>query len=185
MEECEHLIKLLKNSLDAANKEDVVRLKELSNQTIHSAAVYNDKDNVLVAVLIYSLSKIVEKGKKYYKENYERYLNFYLQAIEKIIKSIELGDEKKFKKEIQNLTDTKELKKELAIHLNTVFTKAKINKASRVYEHGLSLEKTANLLGISKWELMEYIGETSDVPNESKTKRVSDRIKDAEEIFNE
>ena len=37
--------------------------------------------------------------------------------------------------------------------------KASINKASRIYEHGISLGKTAQLLGITQWELTEYTGQ--------------------------
>ena len=45
-------------------------------------------------------------------------------------------------------------------YIQDVFKKAEINKASRIYEHGISMEATAKLLGISMWELAEYTGNT-------------------------
>jgi predicted transcriptional regulator len=46
-------------------------------------------------------------------------------------------------------------------YIEEVMRKASINKASKIYEHGISLGQTANLLGISQWELSEYTGQTS------------------------
>jgi len=53
-----------------------------------------------------------------------------------------------------------------------------------LYEHGLSIGKTAELLGINKWELMEYAGRTgiSDV-QENITISMKDRIKFVRGLF--
>ena len=72
----------------------------------------------------------------------------------------------------------------LKIFIKDVFRRATINKASRIYEHGISMEKTASLLGITMFELAEYAGQTGipDVP-ENKTLSVKTRIKLAMEMF--
>jgi hypothetical protein len=69
-------------------------------------------------------------------------------------------------------------------YIQDVFRKASINEASKIYEHGISMEKTAKLLGITMFELAGYAGQTgiSDVP-ESKTLDVRSRIKLAMEMF--
>ena len=69
-------------------------------------------------------------------------------------------------------------------HIQDVFRKASINKASKIYGHGVSMENTAKLLGITVWELADYAGqaEISDAP-ESKTLGVKERIKIVEDIF--
>ena len=68
--------------------------------------------------------------------------------------------------------------------MKDVFTLAKINKASKIYDHGISMEKTAKILGITLWELAEYSGrsQTGNV-NLGVTMKLKDRIKLAEEIF--
>ena len=69
-------------------------------------------------------------------------------------------------------------------YIGEVFRKASINKASRIYEHGISMEKTAKLLGVTLFELAEYAGQGkyADVP-ETKTTDVNSRIKIAMEMF--
>ena len=69
-------------------------------------------------------------------------------------------------------------------YIQDVFRKARINKASALYEHGISMEKTASLLGITMFELANYVGqrEVAEVP-EIKTIDVRSRIKLAMDMF--
>ena len=69
-------------------------------------------------------------------------------------------------------------------YIKEVFRNAEISKASRIYEHGISMEHTASLLGISQYELAEYAGRTGipDVP-ENYTRNTKSRIKLAMEMF--
>ena len=59
-----------------------------------------------------------------------------------------------------------------------------INKASKIYEHGISMEQTAKLLGISMYDIASYAGQKgiSDIPI-GKTISVRDRIKLAMDFF--
>ncbi|MEM2462826.1 MAG: hypothetical protein QXD71_01515, partial [Candidatus Pacearchaeota archaeon] len=62
--------------------------------------------------------------------------------------------------------------------------KAAINKASRIYEHGISRAETARLLGITQWELAEYVGLTGIADTDlSITLPIEKRIKLAESLF--
>ncbi|MEK6945462.1 MAG: hypothetical protein AABW63_01580 [Nanoarchaeota archaeon] len=166
-------------------KEDVVKLKELSNQTIHSASITQDPDNIVVAVIIYSLSKIIERTN--YRE-YPGWGKFYKKIVECIdhsIKALENNDSKELGVHIKSLRSSiDKLSGKLKIYIQDVFRKASINKASRIYEHGISLEKTASLLGITLYELANYAGGTG-IPDIalSKTMDVKNRIKIAMEFF--
>ncbi len=44
--------------------------------------------------------------------------------------------------------------------VSSVIEQANIRKGFALCEHGLSIGRVANLLGISKWELMDYMGQT-------------------------
>ena len=66
MEEPENLLKVLKEARGAVEKSDSHKLSDLSNQVIHSASIGQEPENTAVAVIIYSLSKIIER--KYYHE---------------------------------------------------------------------------------------------------------------------
>ncbi len=55
--------------LKVEEEKDVADLRELSNHVIHDASIFQDEDSVSVAILIYSLSKVIERreGKLNYK----------------------------------------------------------------------------------------------------------------------
>jgi predicted transcriptional regulator len=69
-------------------------------------------------------------------------------------------------------------------YIQEVLRKASINKASKIYEHGISLGQTAQLLGITQWELSEYSGQTNVSDNDyNKTLDIKKRAKMALEFF--
>jgi len=185
IEEKNHILNLLKQTKSAVSRENTVKLKNLSNKTIHTASIKQDPDSITIAVIIYSLSKIIERKKYTYYKEWPSFYKNYTDHIDKAINSmqenkVELFRENinKIRKEIGNLSG------KFKIYIQDVFRKAEINKASRIYEHGISMEQTAGLLGITIWELAEYVGQTgiSDV-NLSVTLPIKERIKQAEEIF--
>jgi predicted transcriptional regulator len=68
--------------------------------------------------------------------------------------------------------------------IQEVLRKAEVNKATKIYEHGISLTKTAHLLGITQWELVDYIGQKSIFDNPlNATIEVKKRAKMAEDFF--
>ncbi len=186
MKEVENILRIFEETKTAIKEENIPKLKELSNQTIHTASVTQDPDNILVAVVVYSLSKIIER------EEYKRYSGwkeFYktlLYNIDKTIASLKKNNEEAIKKNLKNIRSAVgKLSGKLKKYIQDVFWKAKINKASKIYEHGVSMEKTASLLGITMFDLAEYVGqkeEISEIPL-IKTADVKSRIKTAVEMF--
>ncbi|HLD98482.1 MAG TPA: hypothetical protein VI815_04095 [Candidatus Nanoarchaeia archaeon] len=184
MQEHKHLVELLKEAKKAAKSYDVFKLKQLSNETVHSATIYRDTDNVVVAILVYALGKLIERKDSFQEKDFNKYFTFYLSAIEDLIGYIDDDNEKMFKNKINNLFEVKGLSEDLKKSVLDVFRKARINKASKIYEHGISMESTAKLLGISIWELAEYSGQTNiSEMNMNKTVDVRKRIKNAMEFF--
>ena len=65
-----------------------------------------------------------------------------------------------------------------------VMKKSSINKAGKIFEHGISLNRTAHLLGITPWELASYIGQGKSMENQYiKTIPIKQRIKFAQDFF--
>lgn len=185
MEERDNILRILKETKTAVARNDIIALKELSNQTVHTASIHRDTDSISVAVIIYALSKLIERKNLQEYKNWPKFFKNFMNCINRAISALEKGRESEFanqlrciRKEINNLSGN--LKK----HVEDVFRKAEINKASRIYEHGISMEQTSKLLGISIWELAEYAGQTgiSDV-NLNVTLPEKTRIKYALEIF--
>ena len=185
MEESQHILHVLKETKNALKNRNYLTIKNLSNEVVHNSSIHQDPDVISVAVIVYSLSKLIERES--YKEyaNWPRFYKNFLRGIDILIRSLERDNLKQFREEIHFVTRLIDsLSGNLKIYMRDVFRKAKINKASKIYEHGISMETTAKILGISIWELAEYAGQTrvGDV-NLSVTMPIKERIKIAEEIF--
>ena len=70
----------------------------------------------------------------------------------------------------------------LKLYIEEVINQAEIKKGSKLYAHGISLGRAAEILGISQWELMFYIGKTklTDVKGGVKVK---ERLNYARSLF--
>lgn len=185
IQEKEHILSLLKKTEQAIKEDNIYLLRELSNQTVHSASIYQDTDNIVIAVIIFSLSKILERRDYRDNPNWKDFIASFKIHLKKSIQGLEKDDLDKFRFEIKKIRrDIEDLSGVFKKHIEEVFKKAEISKASRIYEHGISMEQTAKLLGISIWELAEYSGQTgiSDV-NFNVTLPVKKRIQTAMEFI--
>jgi len=181
----QHILNTLKKVKQSLDKEDYIEIKQLSDNIIHDSSTEQDPDIISVAIIIYSLSKLIERESYKTEKNWKTFYKNYLKNINDMIESLEKDNLKRFRDEVDaNRKLIEQLSGNLKIYINEVFRKAKINKASRIYEHGISMEKTAAILGISVWELAEYAGKTriSD-HNLGITMPIKSRIKLAQEIF--
>jgi len=183
--EKENLLKILKQTRSAVSREDTIELKNLSNQTLHTASIAQDADSIAIAVIIYSLSKIIERKKYTYYKEWPAFRKVYTENIHNAIYNLENNRPEAFRKNIHSIRhEIGKLSGRFKKYIQDVFRKAEINKASRIYEHGISMEQTSKLLGITIWELAEYAGQTgiSDV-NLTVTLPIKQRLKYAEDIF--
>ncbi|MBI2044580.1 hypothetical protein HYT23_00825 [Candidatus Pacearchaeota archaeon] len=185
MQEKENIKRILEGTIKKIKNYDVVGLRELSNQTIHTASITQDPDNIAIAVIVYALSKILERPDYRQRPGWNKFYKGLINEIEHAIYAIGKQDDAHLRFHIERIAKKLDSASgKLKKYIREVIIKAKVNKASRIYEHGISMEKTAKLLGITMWELAGYVGQTGipDV-NFAKTMDIKDRIKIAEEIF--
>jgi len=179
------ILNVLKNSLEAIRKEDITELKNMSDHVIHDASVYQDEYSISIAVIIYGIAKIFERVR--YRE-YKDWNKFYRAIFENLTKAyntLKKGDIDDYEYNIHKIIqDLNKLDVRFKKNISEVIERAKISKASRLYEHGISTGRTAELLGISEWELMEYVGGTgiSDV-RFNISKPINQRIKLIRSLF--
>lgn len=144
-------LQVIKDVIKNLKNEDFIAIEEVSDHIIHCASVYQDSSAISLSVSVFALAKMVQRKKKILPHIYEILENAknallekndpaYLQALKKLIATISQEDHKVQK------------------YIRRVMNDAQIKKGFKLYEHGLSLGKTAELLGISHWELMKYIG---------------------------
>ncbi len=185
MQERENLIDLLKRTRKALLRKDVFVLNKLSNRTIHSSSIYNDADNIAIAVIVYSLGKVVEREKYAGYKEWPQFFRICLKGIDDSIIAVQNNDQEALQEAVKSMRKAiEELSGHLKDYIEEVFRRASINKASRVYEHGISMQQTASLLGITIFELAEYVGKTgiSDV-DLSVTKPEKSRLEYVEDLF--
>lgn len=185
MQEVENILRILKETEVAIKNENHSPLKDLSNQTLNTASKTGDPDNIAIAVIIYSIGKIFGRPDYRSMKGWESFKRITLTSLELSIKDLENNNEEKFRKDFLMIRKAiNKVSGKLRKYIEDVFKKAEINKASRLYEHGLSLGKTAQLLGVSQYDLQNYAGQTgiSDAPY-NKTVDVKYRIKILEGMF--
>jgi hypothetical protein len=186
MQEVDNVLRIFQETKAAIKEGDSAEIRALSNQTINTASLTHDPDNIAVAVIIYSLSKILEREDYRKLPGWEKFSKNFFSCIDKIIVALKKKDEKGFRDCLKNIRKAiGEISGRLKENIADVFRKASINKASRIYEHGISMERTAKLLGINMFELADYAGANKNITDtpESKTIDVKSRIKLAMKFF--
>ncbi|MFZ5955502.1 MAG: hypothetical protein ACOYT4_03680 [Nanoarchaeota archaeon] len=185
MKEAENVLRILKETEQAIKQNDSYKLNNLSNQTIHSATISQDTDNIIVAVLVYALSKIIERENYKSMEGWDKFYLDLLKNLDLSIKYLEKKNLDDFRDRIGEIRNSiNNISSDLREYIKDVFRKAEINKAFKIYEHGLSFAQTAELLGISLWDLSSYIGQTNiSEAKIAQSMPEKERIKIAEEIF--
>ena len=181
----ENVLRILEEVKIALGKNDIISLKSLSNQTIHTASTKQDSINITLAVIVYSLSKILERVDYKNYPGWDELYKSIVFAIDGSIIAARAKDEYKLKKNLEMIRKSiGKLSGNFKKYIEEVFRRASISKASRIYEHGISMETTAKLLGITMYELADYAGRTgiSNMP-EGRTIDVKERIKMAENFF--
>lgn len=155
--EVEHSISILQSAKRALLERDAVKLKELSEQNVHSSAILQDAGNITAAVLIYALSKLVERKDYERIKHWDKFQKKFTGMIDLATKALKDGNDEAFSRHISSArASLTSVSGSLKPYIEEIFRKASINKAGHIYEHGLSLGQTAELLGITQWELSEY-----------------------------
>jgi len=185
MEEFPHLIEVVKNTKESLIKYDASKLNELSNQTLHQASAHQDMGCITLAVLIYTLSKLVERQDYRKIRNWDKFVKRFNSYMDLSILALKEQNEEKYNKYLEEARKTiTSISINLKPYIQEVMRKASINKASKIYEHGISMGRTAKMLGITQWELSEYSGQKSIPENPyNETLGVKKRAKTAMEFF--
>jgi len=179
------IIDILNKAIKIIKEEDIHALRELSNHTIHDASIFQDKDSILIAIVIYSLSKIIARSEER-TDGWDKAKDSTIKNIQEAKIFLENNKEDEYGIKIKKLLkNIGKLDKRLKLYIENVFEKAKIIKGAKLYEHGLSIGRAADFLGISQWELMSYVGKTQIVDRyEEEVIPITIRLDHAKKIFN-
>ncbi len=170
------VIAVLQNAKDAIQRGDILAIQEESNHIIHCTAIFQTREAIQTAVIVYALGKIMERGLTINME--------ILDDIQKAIEFMKVDNLRGFNDEIKTIYKIIiTLDEHLSRYMQHIMTEARIKKGLRIYEHGISLRQTAELFGLSQWELMNYIGKTRVNEYIAETVPVQQRMAFARTLF--
>ena len=163
------IMDVLKQGVEAIHQGDSFKVKELSNNVIHDASIFQDEDSIGIAVLMYALSKVMERGRLDSGE--------ISTLLQRASKALDVQDIDGFRTALRlAIRKVAEADSRLKIFVNSVIEQAQIKKACKICQHGVSVARTANVLGISRWELMQYLGKTMFQEGYPETVSAMDRL---------
>jgi len=185
MKEGDNILRILRKTKQYIEEDNAQEIKSLSNQTMHSATISQDSDNIIVAVLVYSIGKVLERDHYRSMEGWPEFYAAVTKNLKLAVKALEKDNFENMRIYLGRIRQSlNKISGDLGTYIKDVFRKAEINKAFKLYEHGLSTEKTAELLGVSLWDMSSYIGQSHI--GDSKvaiSMPVAKRVKIAEDIF--
>lgn len=170
------IIGVLGQGIDAIARGDAFQIKELSNSVIHNASIFQDEDSLGIAVLMYSLSKVMERGKLDMAET--------KSLLERARRALDAFKTEDYRLAIKlSLREISEIDSRLRLFVENVIEQAQLKKGCKICMHGISVSRASGILGISRWDLMRYLGRTTFHDEIIETVNITDRLNVARKVF--
>lgn len=162
------ILAVLKEARECVFGNDASRLSELSNHTIHNSSIFQDEDSVSVAVVTYAISKVLHRGALRVG---------ILESLDNAIGSLAKNDFGSYNRAVRSITTAiSGIDSKMKLYIQQVISQSQIRKGSKIYDHGISLARAAEMLGISQWELMSYVGKTRIIDRSEKLQAAKKRL---------
>jgi hypothetical protein len=164
--------------LDQKEEKDALEMKELSNHVIHDATLFEDQDAISIAVMVHALAKVIERS-----PSTQSYKDF-STLLKSSVHELEVNDIQGFHgiiKKVYALIEKYDSK--INLYATDVLHHAQIKKGCKVCEHGVSCAKSAELLNISQWDLLQYIGKTTHADTDSESHDIRTRLAYVRRLF--
>ncbi len=176
----EEVLKVLRETIKTLQKRDYVALRDISNHIIKTASIFQDPDSIQIAVITFSLYKIITRSEGSEEQIAKKVINILLKS-HHYLKDNEEG---KYQANIKRLFKTiSEMDGKLKLYIEEVIDQAQIKKGTNLYAQGISMARTSQILGVSQWELMSYIGKTKIIEKEKEFMDVINRLDFARSLF--
>lgn len=149
---------VLDAAIEGLKNHDMGLIRSVSNQTIHNASIFQDNFSINIAIITYALSQLLEntlvKNKPVDMEKYLRHL----VALKETVRS---RQPKVFEKLVGKIyAEMKKDENRFSQFVRHVKTQARMDKSARLVDHGISVARAADVLGVSQWQMYSYLGKT-------------------------
>jgi hypothetical protein len=173
------ILKVLKKSQKLILHQKHRQLMELSDHTTHNASIFQDRDSISIAVVVYSIAKLMERTPKPFP--FVKDLNERLNKAEHALRGGNITEFRDAERDLFKFIA--EMDKSFQMYIQAVIDKAQIKKGSVLHEKGISVARAATLLGIGQWELMSYIGKTQVHDRQAPPSDIESRMDFARKLF--
>ena len=127
MKEEENILKILNETKKAFINNHSTELKHLSNQTINTASLTQDADNIATAVIVYSLSKVIERQDYRTLSGWNNFYKRIILFLDDSIRDINNKDYEGFRENIKRMRASIEnLSGKLKRYIKEVFRNSEI-----------------------------------------------------------
>jgi len=178
------IVVALREAYDALKAFDIAKLNKVSNLTTHNAGIYQDPHSVTFAILVYSLAKVCSRERERDYTSWKSFKKRTLELLKDAKKDMVSDNHKGYDKDIKQLFKLiGSLDKKLSMYATEVVRQARLKKGEKMYEHGISAGRVAELMGVTEWELQSYVGTAGIREQVWSRKPVSERLKAAKKLF--
>ena len=181
---CADLAAILTEAIKGLRHEIVVDFSALSDRCIHCASIFQDPASLQVAVALYASAKIHQRlhDDVQKQAQVERQL---ATLFESGLVALQRQDEELFLKTMKKVMDLiRTVDSNIKLFVDEVLEKARLTKGARIFRHGISVQRVADILGISSWELQTYLGKTQIIDEETQREDPRARLRSAKKLFN-
>ena len=157
-------------------KEDSFGLHQISNRNVHNASIFQDEDSIMVGIVMYALSKVIQRAK------IDK--NYIAKQLASAKEGLKMDDVRAYRKAMQKITARiTEVDIKMGTYVTSVIEQAQLKKGFKLFDHGISVARAAKVLGVSQWELMDYIGKTNVFEESATRVDIRNRLQLARKLF--
>jgi len=160
-------------------------LREVTNQSTSSFAIYQKKVWLSIALISYALSKIVEKPRyEKYASKGSKFSDSVSNCIQKAAALCKLGKVADCQTELDNvITQIQTMESRDMRFLSDLIVKGRTKVAATMYAQGLSLDTVVDLTGAERNEVLSYTGKTTVPDRMGRTFSAKDRMAYARKLL--
>lgn len=180
----EELINRMKLIRDSFSRNDLVTLRNTSNEAIEKAALDSDKRLAHISLIAYALHKLISKPHFIKSRKWSEARKKIISSLNQSIDFLERNKFSEFEKELEKLSlRVKSVDSSLGNFMQNVYDKARVKQASRAYALGMSLSQAASLTNSSARDLLSYVGSTKIHEKEKPFISIKERKRFLKELF--
>jgi hypothetical protein len=158
-------IRIILNSVREMLESDRIissELRKLSNEILEDVSLFQDQETISVTVLVYSLYKVFNKRRDLEKESLLKLLNKSISCID---------NNQQFRTALRHIFDQiKKYDKNIDMNILQILKHSQVKRGLKVYEHGLSIGQAAEIIGVSKWQIMDYLGSSNIIDKDANSR---------------